>query len=169
MKNENLNNIKTPGFKTPDNYFESFDDVLLNKLKTEKTLNTVKTTGFKTKKDYFDNLEDKILNKLSKKNDTKVISLVSRKTIIYVSSIAAAILLLFNLSIFGRTTETFDNLETETVENYIIDENISSYEIAALLTQEQIEENITIDYSIDEDNIQEFLINNADIEDLMVE
>lgn len=168
MKNKNLNNIKSTGFTTPNDYFESFDEVLLNKLKGEDALNTIKTTGFKTKDNYFDDLENRIINKLPERNETKVISLVSKKTIIYVSSIAAAILLLFNLSIFD-SKPTFDNLETEIVENYIIDENISSYEIASLLTEEQIEESIIVDYNFDEANIEDYLLNNADIEALMIE
>ena len=75
--------------------------------------------------------------------------------------------LIFSLTILvGSIPST---LETETVENYIIDENIGSYEIAALLSDEYIEENIIIDYSINEDNIEEYLLNNADIEALMIE
>lgn len=168
MKNKKLHNIKSTGFKTPKDYFESFDDKIFSKLNTESQLDAIKETGFKVPDDYFESFNDTIFEKNLGETESKVIQLFSKRNLIYVSSIAAAILLLFNLSIF-EITPTFDNLETETVENYIIDENISSYEIAALLSDEHIEEGIIIDYSINEDNIEEYLLNNADIEALMIE
>ncbi|MEW4924764.1 hypothetical protein [Algibacter sp. 2305UL17-15] len=168
MKNENLHHIKSTGFKAPDNYFESFDEKILKKLNIESNLADIKATGFKIPDGYFETLEDRIIGKVSDKKETKVIPLSSKKTFIYVSSIAAAILLLFNLSIFD-SKPSFGSLETETVENYIIDENISSYEIASLLTEEQMNEDLFIDYNLDHDNLEEYLLDNADIEVLMIE
>lgn len=168
MKNKKIHNIKSTGFKLPNDYFESFDDKVISKLNTESPLDSIKETGFKVPDNYFDAFSDTILEKNLGGKKSKVIQLFNKRNLIYVSSIAAAILLLFNLSIFD-IKPTFDNLETETVENYIIDENIGSYEIAALLSDEHIEENIIIDYSINEDNIEEYLLNNADIEALMIE
>ena len=164
MKNEKLHNIKSTGYKTPDDYFESFDEKIFSKLNIESPLDSIKETGFKVPDNYFESFTDAILDK----KESKVIQLFSKTNLIYISSIAAAILLLFNLSIFDNKP-TFGNLDIETVESFIEDENISSYEIAALLTEEQIEENIIIDYSFSEDNIEEYLLDNADIEALMIE
>ena len=164
MKNEKLHNIKSTGYKTPDDYFESFDEKIFSKLNIESPLDSIKETGFKVPGNYFESFTDAILDK----KESKVIQLFSKTNLIYISSIAAAILLLFNLSIFDNKP-TFGNLDIETVESFIEDENISSYEIAALLTEEQIEENIIIDYSFSEDNIEEYLLDNADIEALMIE
>ena len=137
-----------------------------------KKLHNINSAGFKTPHDYFESFDEKIISKLNAKNlgekESKVIQLFSIRNLIYVSSIAAAILLLFNLSIF-EIKPTFDTLETETVENYIIDENISSYEIAALLSDEHIDEAFIIDYFVNDDNIEEYLFDNADIEALMIE
>lgn len=168
MKNKKIHNIKSAGFKTPDDYFESFNDRIFSNLNTESPLNEIENTGFIVPDDYFESLKDTVLNTHFNKKETKVIQLLNKRNLIYMSSIAAAILLLFNLSIF-ENKPSFDNLENETVENYIIDENISSYEIAALLSDEQIEEGLIIDYSFSEDNIEEYLFNNADIEALMIE
>lgn len=164
MKNKKLHHIKSTGFKTPDDYFESFDEKIFSKLNPESQLDSIKETGFKVPNNYFESLKNTNLGE----NETKVIQLFSKRNIIYVSSIAAAILLLFNLSIF-ESKPTFDNLDTETVENYFIDENISSYEIAALFTDTQIEEAIIIEYNFSEGNIEEYLLDNADIETLMIE
>ncbi len=168
MNNKKIHNIKSAGFKTPKEYFESFDDKIFSKLNTESQLDSIKKTGFKVPDDYFESFNDNILDTDLSEKESKVIQLFGKRNLIYISSIAAAILLLFNLSVFD-SKPTFDNLETETVENYIIDGNISSYEIAALLTDEQIDENIVIEYNLDKDNIQEYLLLNADIEALMIE
>lgn len=168
MKNKKSHNITSAGFKTPNDYFESFDDKIFSKLSTESQLDSIKEAGFKVPDTYFESFNDTVFEKNLGEKKAQVIQLFSKRNLIYVSSIAAAILLLFNLSIF-EIKPTFDNLETVAVENYIIDENINSYEIAALLTDEHIEENIIIDYSINEDNIEEYLLNNADIEALMIE
>jgi uncharacterized membrane protein YvbJ len=105
---------------------------------------------------------------VSEQKNTKVISLFNKKSIIYVTSIAAAVLLLFNLSVFEKTP-SFDKLDTETVENYFLNENISSYEIAAVLSDEELNDAISIDFNFDEENIEAYLLEHADIETLMIE
>ncbi|MEC3908348.1 hypothetical protein VOI54_15060 [Tamlana sp. 2201CG12-4] len=167
MKNIKLNDIKSTGFNLPDGYLESFDDKLLNKLEGKTQLESI-NSGFKTPEGYFKTVEETIINKVSINQKTKVISLVNKKTVIYISSIAAAVLLLFNLSIFEKQP-SFNNLDTESVENYLIDENMSSYEIASLLTDEQLNDEDFIEHSLEEENIEEYLIEHADIETLMLE
>lgn len=168
MQNKKLHNIKSSGFKTPNAYFESFDDMFFDKLSYKNQLDSIKGTGFKVPKDYFESLNDSILDKHLKSKETKVIPLFNRKNLIYISSTSAAILLLFYLSVF-ENKPTFENLKTETVNNYIINENISPYEMAALLGDEQIQESIAIEHNFSEDNLEYYLLNNADIESLMIE
>lgn len=167
MKNERIHNIDTSGFNTPSDYFETLNDSILSKLKTNK-LDSIKETGFKVPSNYFESIDHTILeNKITKK-ESKVIQLFNKKNLIYISSIAAAILLLFNLLVFDNKP-SFANLDIETVENYIIDDNISTYEIAMILAGDESTENIIINYDVNEDNIEEFLLNNTDIDDLMFE
>ncbi|KAA5821935.1 hypothetical protein FPF71_15625 [Algibacter amylolyticus] len=168
MKNKELHNIKSTGFKTPDDYFDSVEEKIFSKLNTESVLDSVNTPGFKVPDNYFESLNERVLNKALSEEKPKVIPLFSKTNIIYVSSIAAAILLLFNLSIFD-SKPTFDNLDIETVENYLEDESISTYEIAALFSDKQIDEDIIIDFNFNEDNIEEYLLNNADIETLILD
>jgi len=167
MKKNTLHQITSSGFKTPENYFESFDASLLNKLHPESALDSVKTSGFKIPDNYFETVDETILD-LTVKNKTKVIPLFSKTQWIYASSIAAAVLLLFNLSFF-ESKPSFDNLDTETIDYFIMDEPMSSYEMALLLDNETLEEALDIDYSINEDIIEEYLLNNADIEALLIE
>lgn len=167
MNNNKLNNIKSHGFKIPEGYFESFDEKILEKSNKEPSLKTMES-GFNIPKNYFKTVEDIILNEVTEQNNVKVISLFNKKNIIYITSIAAAILLLFNLSIFEKNP-SFDNLDTETVENYFLNENISTYEIAAVLSDEDLNNVISIDFNFEEENIEDYLLEHADIETLMIE
>lgn len=162
----NLNKIKKPGFKTPENYFEGVEDAVLSQIK----LKSIEKPGFKLPEDYFDTLDEAVMAKVSKKNDTKVIHLFSRRNLIYASSIAATILLLFNLSIFERNrVTTFDSLDTATVESYILNEDIGSYEIASFIDDEEISEENFIEHSFSDENIESYILNNIDVEDFFSE
>ena len=167
MNNKKTHNIKSTGFNTPEGYFESFDEKILSKLDKMSPLEHLES-GFNAPKDYFNTIEDRIIHVVSEQKNTKVISLFNKKSIIYVTSIAAAVLLLFNLSVFEKTP-SFDKLDTETVENYFLNENISSYEIAAVLSDEELNDAISIDFNFDEENIEAYLLEHADIETLMIE
>src|SRR5690606_3425873 len=92
----NLKNIKASGFKTPENYFEGVEDSVLNQIH----LKSIEGSGFKIPEGYLDTIDNTIIAKVYKNNDTKVINLFSMYNLLYLSSVAAAILLLFNLSIF---------------------------------------------------------------------
>lgn len=161
MKKDKLHTINS-GFKTPKNYFNNFDDNLINNIKLKAQ---VENTGFITPNDYFNKLEHEIINKVSaSKKQTKVINLFTKKQLVYISAIAATIVLLFTLNI--KTTETTD-LDYKTVENYIIEEDISSYEIAALLDETDLSETHFIEYNtIEEDAVEDYILNNLNVEDL---
>ena len=167
MKNNKLDKIKSSGFKSPTGYFESFDKHLFEKLEEKDVLAHIES-GFNTPSDYFETLEHKITEKISSQNDIKVISLFNKKAIVYLSSIAAAIFILLNISIFEKNP-SFDTLDMLTVENYIIDENISSYEIADVLQDETLDEDTFTEQPLDEEQLILFLLENTDIEDLMIE
>ena len=165
MDKKSVHNIKKTGFKTPKDYFTNLEDVILSEIKLKKT---VKNSGFNVPKGYFETLEHRVIENVSGQKSSKVISLFNKRTIIYVSSIAAAILLLFNLSIFNKDAG-WNKLDTETVENYIIAEDYGSYEIASLLSEEDLKEEDFIDYNFDNENIENYLLNNLDIGDLVNE
>ena len=166
MKKNRIHNIKETGFKVPKGYFNNLDDALLNNIKLKEVPDEA---GFKTPANYFDSLEDTILNKVSEKGNNKVISLFSRRNLIYASSIAAAVLLLFNLSIFKNNTETgWDAIDAETVENYIINENIGSYEIASLLIDEDLNETNFTEVEFTDEALENYILDHITVEDLII-
>ena len=161
MNKNKLHNIKENGFKVPEGYFDSLEGNIMSELKLKEQVNT---SGFSTPHNYFEALEDHILDQVSEEKDIKVIKLFSRKGIVYASAIAAAVLLLFNLSIFGKSEEWV--IDNETVENYILDENIDSYEIASLLNEEDLLEDNFIEFNIEENTIENYILDNLNVEDL---
>ena len=165
MKKNKLHNIKETGFKVPDDYFNTLEDVTLSEIKLKKMSSD---SGFKLPEDYFNTLEATITNKISTKAPTKVIPLFRKRILIYISSTAAVVLLLFNLSIF-KNKPTFESLDFETVENYIMNENIGSYEIAALLSEEDLLEEYFIEYQIEEETIEAYILDHLDVEDIILE
>ena len=163
MKKEHLHNINDSGFRTPSNYFETLDDVILNEAKLKNSINK---TAFKTPELYFKNVEEDILNLTVKRKETKVIPLTTKRIMIYASAIAAAVILIFNLNLFNDSI-TFDNLETETVDNYIIDETELS-ELAMLINETELTESSFIDIQINDETFNNY-INSLDETELILE
>ena len=169
MKNNNLHNIKSTGFKAPDDYFDSFDEAFFNKLKENNSFEDIKTTGFDIPNDYFETLEETVLKRVETKKETKVISLFSWKKVIYTSAIAASLILMINA--FFNTSEilTFDTLETASIESYLEDEGYTSYELAFLLNENELNSEYFTNTNISESLLEDYLLDNTTIEDLLIE
>jgi hypothetical protein len=166
--NKDLKNIKTTGFKVPKDYFNTLEDNILDKVKDDTILKDIKNPGFEIPNNYFNSVEDTIFNKLHSKESPKVISLFNKRNIIYLSGVAAAIVIMFG--IFMNTgNSTNMALDYEVVETYIIDQNISSYEIASLLTEEELL-NINseiMDEVFNDESMEDYLLENVNFEDII--
>ncbi len=156
MKKENLNTIKQSGFKIPNTYFDTIEDQIMSQISIK---NSSENSGFKIPDNYFETIEDKIINKTQQ---PKVIKLINKKTIITIASIAAMVVLFFNLNLFN-TPITFDSLDTETVETYIIDE-IDLNDLNSLIDTEQLSQTDFINYNAT--SIDNYL-DEIEIEDLL--
>jgi len=158
MKKENLHNIKQSGFKTPNAYFDTIEDQIMSQISLK---NSSKNSGFKVPDNYFETIEDNIL---SKTKETKIFKLFNKKTIVTVASIAAMFVLFFNLNPF-KTQVTFDNLDTDTVEAYILNE-VELNDISNLIETDQLSQTDFIDYNgISIDNY----LDDIDLEDFLDE
>lgn len=161
-----LDKIKNSGYKIPKGYFDGLEDQVLVKMQSEKTLNKISSAGFSLPDDYFDTFETSVLNKLAKP-ETKVVNLFSRRSLIYISSVAAALILAFTLFINNETGS--EEFNYELVSDYIIDEGIDSYDLAALLTEEELS---TMDLEIysnsyQTDSVEDYLLENMDFEEII--
>ena len=165
MENNNLNKIKNSGFTAPKDYFKNFEDTILSNAKLK---DSVSDSGFEVPDGYFENLEDSIMQKVSERDTAKVIPMFTKRNLIYISGVAAAVLLFFNVFYF-ESEVTFNSLDIETVENYIIDEGINSYEIASLLTEEDLLDSNFVENNYSDETIETYILDNLDIEDLIIE
>lgn len=156
MENKNLHNIKETGFKVPQDYFEALEDTILNEVKLKSI---VSESGLKIPKDYLDNFN------VSVKEETKVISIFNKKNIIFVSSIAAAIILFFSLNIFNTSTTTLDDIDTASVDDYILNETEIS-ELTTLFQDSDLSEAQFIDYTLSDEALDSFI---EDVDDLYSE
>lgn len=162
MNKDKIHNINTTGFKTPNNYFESFDEELMQRLDEEKSIEGISSPGFTVPKDYFVSVETKIIDTVNSESKTKIVSLFSRKQLYYVSGIAASLLLM--LAVFNGSAT--DELSVEMVEDYFAESTLDSYELAELLSDADIlEDDFTItEINNTEENLEDYLLENADIE-----
>ena len=96
--NEKFKHIKQTGFKAPDGYFDNLEDVVFNKLNAKSNLENINSPGFNVPEDYFSTIEDKVFNVLKEnEKEVKVISLFSKRNLLYYSGIAAALVLMFTI------------------------------------------------------------------------
>ncbi len=167
MKNEDLNKQKS-GFKVPSDYFENFEKKLFNDVTQDDTQNNIlgsKTnTGFKIPEDYFKTLETSISQKVeNNQSKGKLVSLVSRKRVLFISGIAAMIAIIFSISIHQKSKIDFNDILISDIDLFLEDEDIdlSSSEIALLFEdddsytdafeQELIDDETIYDYLSEED------------------
>lgn len=164
MKEKKLEHIKSSGFKTPDNYFESLDAKLLARLSEKNSLEEIKSSGFNIPDNYFENLDNTILSQIGE--DKPIIALKSRETFYYIAGIAASIILLFAIFI---NNEPSVEISAEMVEAYFEDSDLNSYELAELLSEAELLEDdfIITETNFSEDNIEDYLIQYSDIEELL--
>lgn len=163
--NKDLKHTKDQGFKVPKDYFETLEDNIMSNIALDSQISKDQSSGLKAPKDYFDTLEDNIFSKLETPNETKVIPLFGKRNILYFSSIAALLLLM--LAIFVNTDS--EELDYDLVENYIYNEDVDVYELAALLTDEELN-NIQMEImnsTYIEDDMESYLLNNVNLEDLI--
>jgi len=165
MKLKDLKDIQNSGFKVPKDYFENFE----NSIMSHASLNEkVSDSGFNVPKGYFDTVEENILNSISQKEPVKVISLINRKSIIYISSIAAALILMFNL-MERKSGVDIDSIETSSIESYLSNEDFDSGELAALFNDTEFLEDSFNTISFSEEAMDDYVNDNLELNDLYIE
>lgn len=161
---------KNNPFKTPEDYFDSFNDSIIAKL-SEETRAIPKKEGFIVPSDYFESLSQQLLQKVSKEK-TKVIPLNSYKKYYYAAAVAAIVLMFFVLNIKESADVTFEDLAEADIESYFEnnDLDISAYELAEVIPVDELEINDIIENQFSEENVVDYLNENIDnFEELNIE
>ncbi|NQX84425.1 MAG: hypothetical protein HRT67_00625 [Flavobacteriaceae bacterium] len=162
---KDLKHIKTSGFKVPEDYFEALEDHIIANSSLDTRISEAKTLGFRVPKDYFETLEDSIFSKLETCEETKVLPLFKKRNILSFSSIAAAFLIM--LAFFVNSD--YEEFDYFLAENYIIDKDVDVYELAALLTDEELNNIQTTvrNSTYTEDDMESYLLDHINLEDLI--
>jgi hypothetical protein len=153
---------KLNGFKTPEDYFNSFTDNLMIKLSEELTIEK-KVDGFTIPDTYFDSLYQNIQNK-THTPESKVIKLNALKKYYYVAAVAAVVLIFIGISLTNKTEITFDDIAISDIENYFDDNELdmSTYELAQMLPIDELEIKDIIDTQLNDENIIDYIDNSID-------
>lgn len=165
MNTNKLHKIKDTGFKVPEDYFDSLEDSILNELKLTKF---EKASGYKTPENYFESLEEKITSTIKHDKDGKVIKLFTWRKATYVAAAAASLILLINVYFNQTKSITIDTIETASIEDYIINEDLETYEIASLFTEEDLSDVQLIHDSFSSETLESYIFDNVEIEDIIL-
>ncbi|WP_299317781.1 hypothetical protein [uncultured Maribacter sp.] len=157
-------------FKTPEGYFDSFEDKLMDKLsKTESTI--PKDSAFKVPDNYFESFNESLKGKLE--NEPKVISFFPIKKIIAVAaSIAAIAIIALNYNWNSSSELSFSDLANTDIEAYFEnnDFELSPYEIAEVLPVTNTEYSDFLSSPIESDNLLDYLNENvSDFDELNID
>lgn len=191
MKKSKLEHSKESGFKTPKDYFETFEDSVFAKMASQKFPekdgfespdgyfdkvednvfkklnldNTNKETGLDVPKDYFETIEDKVLKTI--KSEPKVIPLYDLLVKRVMPIAAAASLLLLILLNYNQSSEVnLDQLATNEIEQWM-DEDLISFDTHEIT---EAYEDIELESQpiFNDEEIIDYL-NGTDIESLILE
>ncbi len=175
MKNKKLhtNNI-SDGFTTPKDYFDTFEARLFDKLHTESVI--PKAEGFLVPDSYFDSLEDTLTQQLfTESEETKVIPFNTKKNYLkYIGYAAAACVLLVGaINFFGTTTTgiSIDNVVNSEINTFIENDLIAmnNYELMNVYDEENIDVAALFEVKLNETETIDYLENNVDPYDLIIE
>ena len=162
---------KKNSFNTPEGYFDNFNDRLMDRIKNEEAVETTslipKSDGFVVPDAYFDEVTPAVLSKTVAK-ETKVIQFKPNRNFYYsVAAVAAIFILIFSLT-WNSNPEpiTFDDLANAEIESYLenTDFEMTSYEIAEVVSLEEMELADMLGDDFEDDIIMEYLDEN--IEDI---
>jgi len=152
-------------FKTPDGYFDNLSGRLLKKM-TDKEAIPSRKSGFTVPDNYFEGLHDKIIDQLAEENSTVIAIHSYKKYYAIAAAVAATVLLIVGLQ-WNNTSDNggIESLTSTDIESYFETNAIelSSYEIAEVLSLENIAVYDIIDTQLPEDQIIEYL--ESEIED----
>ena len=157
------------GFDLPNDYFEEFETRLFSRINIE-TL--PKDSGFKAPEGYFNELDQRILDQVKKPiHEVKVISILSRKTILYAASIAAIAVLIFSLATNNNEVLSIDDIEFSSIKTYIEEGNIEieNSDLSLLFTEEELSALTLEENFISEEILSEYLLENINDSSILIE
>jgi hypothetical protein len=160
MKKE-LPHIKSPGFKIPENYFETLEEQLFDKIALQEV--AVRKNPFQVPAGYFETSAEKAFAKAVKiQQPVKVVPLYKKEIFRYAVAVAAVVLIVVSVFQFQKineitTDESFTFLTL--IESDFIDLSLIDFDY--LLSDEMLDGTLNLS-SINKDEIEDYLMNDLD-------
>lgn len=164
MKKRRIEHIEKTVFKVPETYFKDFEDTLLSELNLKEQ---VSASGFQVPEGYFKSLEESVYSRISKNKQSKVINLFSFKRTAYAIAVAASLVLMFSVFLNKKESLTLDNIETASIENYILNEDLETADIASLFSNVDASNLNDMDVNLNSDSLEDYLLENLEVDDLI--
>ncbi len=151
---------KNNPFKTPEGYFDSFQENLMDKVSKKESV-VPKETAFKVPEAYFDTFHVQLMERLE--SETRVVPLYPvKKVIALVASIAAIVVLFFGLNWNETTVVSFGDLANTDIEAYFENNelDLTTYEIAEVLPVSNTELSDILNSPIEDEQLLDYLNEN---------
>ncbi|MBA6151265.1 hypothetical protein [Gelidibacter maritimus] len=171
MKKSQLHNIKETGFTIPDSYFDSFEKRLMDKMAVQDEMATIKDPGYTVPENYFEAFDTHLQARLSADGESsaksKIVPLISWRSAMVISGVAATLLLLFTLVLKSDDPLSINQVETASIEAYLNNENLNDYDIASYLDDDELNIDNFVSTTLTEESLENYLLNHTSLEDLI--
>ena len=157
-------------FKTPEGYFDNFNERLMDKIVKEESL-IPKSDGFSVPEGYFETFNNQVSQKFNPEQPKVILLKSFRKYYYAAASIAAIFVLGFWFSKNTNETVNFEDLASAEIDAYFEnnDLGLTSYELAEVVNIEEVSilDITETENSVENDMILEYLDQNIEeIDDL---
>lgn len=158
----------THGFKVPEDYFQHLENDVFLKIDEERL---PKETGFTSPEGYFKELEDRIMANVAQKNlEVKVVPIFNRKRITYGLSIAASLAMILTFVFQDRSVTSIDDIQISSIQQFLEEDvDWNSYDLAAVVTEEDFSDLDFDNELISEENIEDYLLDSIDEISILIE
>lgn len=155
------------GFKVPEGYFGSFEARMMDKINSLPRENELEfgRQPFKVPDNYFKGFENQMLQRIKQEpKSTRVIPMFRKKTLSYVSGIAAVLAVIITSAVINHSQKaTFEDLDLLAVENYLFETlDLSNPEETPMIDHREISFAQEMDSQFDREAVLEYLNENID-------
>lgn len=169
MKKSQLHHIKNTGFEIPETYFDTFDERLQKKMEMQDIMTTVSDPGHKVPDHYFQDFDQILETQLHTEKSPKVKTLMTWRNVALISGMAASLLLMFKIFNTPDDVLSINQIETASIEDYLKSENLTTFDLASFLNDDDLEIDNFVTNTLSAESLENYLLNNASIEDLIFE
>lgn len=164
MSHNPLNKKISQGFKLPNDYLNTVEDRLSHRLQNLPLIAT-KASGFKVPEGYLDNFKP-VVSKQHKTKAPKTVKLTPLRKFIYLSGVAASVVLALSYFSNQNNNHSFNKLDTTVIETYLQDDFNLQY-VSTLFQEDDLDLSAFSQVNFSNESFENYIIDNATIDDLI--